>query len=201
MGKSNQDKDALRQIKRVLAAALELPAGEQAAYVAGQGALSEEVRQEVFRLLEAQYAMPAPLEAGTLAAALQGDRREECPEPGEVLGERYRVERVLAEGGSSQVVEATDMRLAAARVAIKILQAGTAGRDAVLREIRAIAQVSHPGVCGLVDEGVWRERYPYVVQQFRAGENLRQRLAGGATGGADGADDLPAVGGRAADVS
>ncbi|MCX6589375.1 MAG: protein kinase [Acidobacteria bacterium] len=180
---TNKDRDVLRQIKRLLAVAMARPEGEQAAFVARQEGVSEEVRQGVLRLLEAQHALPAPLEAGTLAAVLQGERHEETPKVGEMLGERYRVERMLAAGGSSQVVEAADLRLAGARVAIKILRGGQTGvaavRERLWREIQAIAQVSHPGVCGLVDEGVWRERYPYVVQQFRAGESLRERLAAG----------------------
>ena len=124
---TNKDRDVLRQIKRLLALALAQPEGEQASYVAGREDVSAAIRQEVLRLLETRDAVPGPLAAGTLAALLAGAESAERPEVGEILGERYRVERVLAAGGSSQVVEATDLRLAGARVAIKILQGG-AGR-------------------------------------------------------------------------
>ena len=75
-----------------------------------------------------------------LAAALEG---------------RYRLERLLGQGGMATVWIAEDIRHGR-RVAIKVLRADLAaalGSDRFLREIRIAAQLQHPHILGLIDSG------------------------------------------------
>lgn len=104
---------------------------------------------------------------------------------GKTIG-RYRVTRLLGEGGMGRVYLATDGVLGR-KVALKILRDdlglskdARAHLDARLRiEARAIAAVSHPNVLVLHDMGDDPDVGLYLVLEHVAGESLRARLAEG----------------------
>ncbi|MFI5306138.1 MAG: protein kinase, partial [Polyangiales bacterium] len=67
---------------------------------------------------------------------------------GALLGERFEIEHVIGEGGMGVVYSGLD-RSTGERVAIKVVQAASSQLDAVqrfLREARAAATVTHPGI-------------------------------------------------------
>lgn len=101
---------------------------------------------------------------------------------GELLKERYRLERTLGRGGMAAVWLGQDEVLERP-VAVKVLSdtiAGDAGFVARFRrEARIAASLSHPNLVGVYDFSEEGER-PYLVMQFVPGENLAAHLERGA---------------------
>lgn len=101
---------------------------------------------------------------------------------GDTLAERYRVERILGQGGMGVVVSATDEQLRR-RVAIKLLHADVAERhDAgrrFLREARAAARIQSEHVARVIDMGQLPDGNPYLVMEHLDGVDLAQRLKQG----------------------
>lgn len=93
------------------------------------------------------------------------------------LGDRYRVERELGQGGMATVYLAEDLRHGR-KVAIKVLKpevAAAVGTERFLREIRIVARLSHPHILPLIDSGEADGRLYFVAPHVPDG-SLRQRL-------------------------
>ncbi len=93
------------------------------------------------------------------------------------LGDRYRIERELGQGGMATVYLAEDLKHSR-NVAIKVLKpelAAVIGAERFLREIRTIATLQHPHILGLIDSGELNGT-AYYVMPFVEGESLRDRL-------------------------
>ena len=93
------------------------------------------------------------------------------------LGNRYRVEREIGEGGMAVVYLAHDLRHDR-RVALKVLRpelSAYLGAERFLREIRIAAQLNHPHIVALHDSGE-ADGLLFYVMPFVEGESLRQRL-------------------------
>src|ERR1700741_475291 len=93
------------------------------------------------------------------------------------LAHRYRIERELGQGGMATVYLAQDIRHDR-KVAIKVLRpelAAVIGAERFLREIKTIANLSHPHILGLIDSGEVNGT-AYYVMPFVEGESLRDRL-------------------------
>ncbi|WP_268872241.1 Stk1 family PASTA domain-containing Ser/Thr kinase [Kutzneria albida] len=101
---------------------------------------------------------------------------------GGLLEQRYRVDALLARGGMSAVYRGVDTRLERS-VAIKVMDERFAGDqtfiDRFVREARTAAQLHHPGVVGVYDQGVDHspegERV-FLVMELVAGGTLRDLL-------------------------
>ncbi|MFL5897349.1 MAG: protein kinase domain-containing protein [Solirubrobacterales bacterium] len=100
---------------------------------------------------------------------------------GELLKERYRLERALGRGGMAAVWLGHDEVLDRP-VAVKVLSDTIAGDPGFVarfrREARTAAALSHPNLVGVYDYSEEGER-PYLVMQFVPGENLAERLQRG----------------------
>ena len=95
----------------------------------------------------------------------------------ETLGDRYRVERRLGEGGMALVYLATDLKHGR-QVAIKVLHpeiAATVGSERFLREIEIAAQLQHPHILPVYDSGD-AGGVLYFVMPYVAGESLQDRI-------------------------
>ncbi|HET8565018.1 MAG TPA: serine/threonine-protein kinase [Solirubrobacterales bacterium] len=96
---------------------------------------------------------------------------------GELLKDRYRLERTLGRGGMAAVWLGHDEVLDRP-VAVKVLSDTIAGDPGFVarfrREARMAASLSHPNLVGVYDYSEEGER-PYLVMQFVPGENLAQR--------------------------
>jgi serine/threonine protein kinase len=93
------------------------------------------------------------------------------------LADRYRIEREIGAGGMATVYEAVDLRHDR-RVAIKVMREDvTSGASAerFLREIRIVAQLTHPHVLPLIDSGEAAGVLFYVMP-YVDGETLRARM-------------------------
>src|SRR3954451_19114750 len=100
---------------------------------------------------------------------------------GELLKDRYRLERTLGRGGMAAVWLGHDEVLDRP-VAVKVLSDTIAGDPDFVarfrREARTAASLSHPNLVGVYDYSDEDER-PYLVMQFVPGENLAARLERG----------------------
>ncbi|MEV0135237.1 serine/threonine-protein kinase [Dactylosporangium sp. NPDC050688] len=99
--------------------------------------------------------------------------------PGDVLGDRYRLDEFVASGGMGQVFRATDQTLNRT-VAVKVLLPGLT-RDAEFgsrfrAEARIMASIGHPGVVGVYDYGESPEGTMFLVMAFVEGRPLGERI-------------------------
>jgi len=93
------------------------------------------------------------------------------------LHERYRIDRLLGEGGTALVYLADDLKHGRP-VALKVLRPEIStgvGTERFLREIEVVARLNHPNVLALHDSGV-ADGLIYFVMPFVEGESLRVRL-------------------------
>src|SRR4029453_519957 len=93
------------------------------------------------------------------------------------LGDRYRVERELGQGGMATVYLARDLRHDR-DVAIKVLHpdlGAALGRDRFLSKIKTTARLQHPHILPLLDSGT-ADGLLYYVMPYVRGETLRARL-------------------------
>jgi eukaryotic-like serine/threonine-protein kinase len=94
------------------------------------------------------------------------------------LSGRYLLEARVGAGGMSTVYRALDETLQR-QVAIKLMNREVASDSDQLerfrREARAVAQLSHPHVVGVIDAGEDDNR-PYIVLEYVEGETLKDRI-------------------------
>src|ERR1700754_1436216 len=97
---------------------------------------------------------------------------------GTTLNDRYRLEARIGAGGMSTVYRATNETLER-QVAIKLMNREIASDSDQLerfrREARAVAQLSHPHIVGVIDAGEDAGR-PYIVFEYVEGETLKERI-------------------------
>ncbi len=97
---------------------------------------------------------------------------------GTELDGRYRLEALIGAGGMSTVYRAVDGTLER-DVAIKLMHREIATDSDQLerfrREARAVAQLSHPHIVGVIDAGEDEGR-PYIVFEYVRGETLKDRI-------------------------
>ncbi len=93
------------------------------------------------------------------------------------LGDRYRVDRELGQGGMATVWLAQDLKHER-EVAIKVMgtEVGDDAGERFLREVRIVARLNHPHILPLHDSGI-ADGLPYFVMPYMRGETLRQMLA------------------------
>lgn len=100
--------------------------------------------------------------------------------PGSVVAGKYRVERLLGEGGMGWVVQAIHLQLDQ-RVALKFMHASSANEspEAVarfLREARAAARIQSEHVARVSDVGTLETGAPYLVMEYLEGQDLDSLL-------------------------
>jgi serine/threonine-protein kinase len=97
---------------------------------------------------------------------------------GTTLNGRYRLEARIGSGGMSTVYRALDEVLQR-QVAIKLMNREVATDSDQLerfrREARAVAQLNHPHIVGVIDAGEDEGR-PYIVFEYVEGETLKDRI-------------------------
>ncbi len=96
---------------------------------------------------------------------------------GAVLARKYKLVRVLGEGASGRVFEATHEKTAG-RCAIKLLHAGAdaSERERMRNEARALAKLDHRGIVRLLDYDELEDGASFIVQELVEGRTLRAVL-------------------------
>ena len=93
---------------------------------------------------------------------------------GDLLASKYRVERVVGEGGMGVVVEAYH-ELLDQRVAVKLLYQDVADREAqsrLLLEARSAAKLQSEHVARVIDVDVGADGLPFIVMELLEGSDL-----------------------------
>jgi serine/threonine protein kinase len=100
------------------------------------------------------------------------------PIAGELVAERFELEREIARGGMGAIWRAHHIRLDCP-IAVKFIDPGLVQadllRDRFQREARAAARLRGRHVVQILDYGVWRGA-PYIAMELLEGETLAERL-------------------------
>jgi serine/threonine-protein kinase len=118
--------------------------------------------------------MVCPRDASPLT--LDGGGSDVDPLVGRVIGETYKIERVIGEGGMGRVYEAKHLRLGERRLAIKILHPEYARDPEIVvrfqREAESASAINHPHVIDVFDVHKTNDGRPYLVGEFLEGQEL-----------------------------
>jgi eukaryotic-like serine/threonine-protein kinase len=99
---------------------------------------------------------------------------------GQLLDKKYRIVRLLGEGGMGAVYEGENVRIRH-RVAIKVLHAGIAMNGEAVgrfeREAQAAGQIGSEHIVEVYDLGELPGGARYMVMEYLDGENLSNRIA------------------------
>ena len=102
-------------------------------------------------------------------------------EVGDLVAGKYRIDRVIGEGGMGVVVSATHEQLEE-RVALKFLRPSVASNPEIVqrfvREARAAVKIRSEHVARVLDVGTLDSGMPYMVLEYLEGQDLAQTLAG-----------------------
>ena len=99
--------------------------------------------------------------------------------PGEIIADRFEIERVAGQGGVGVVYRAKDLDTGAP-VGLKILCSESASQvDRFLQEAQVLAGLRHPAIVRYITHGVLGPRRPFLVMEWLDGEDLEDRLSRG----------------------
>jgi eukaryotic-like serine/threonine-protein kinase len=99
--------------------------------------------------------------------------------PGEIVADRFELERVAGQGGMGVVYRARDLETGAP-IAVKILTSESESQvDRFLQEAKVLADLRHPAVVRYVTHGLVSPRRPFIAMEWLDGEDLEDRLARG----------------------
>ncbi len=96
----------------------------------------------------------------------------------QVLNNRYRIIKLLGEGGFGEVYQAWDMRLDALCAVKRNMQLAPEVRRQFEQEARLLFKLIHPNLPRVHDYFQGEEDDQYLVMDFVEGENLREYLIG-----------------------
>jgi eukaryotic-like serine/threonine-protein kinase len=164
------------KIQRIYHSALEQEISHRRAFISQACAGDKSLEQEIISLVE-QEGTTSFLEEPALEVAA---KVLASPEPGAcshptAIG-RYRIIRMLGEGGMGTVYEAEQdepHRI----VALKVIKLGMAGADRVRRfrqERQILAGLAHPGIARLLDGDYTESGAPYLVMEYVDGQPITQ---------------------------
>ena len=113
------------------------------------------------------------------AAERKGGAVKALPTPGQVIGGKYEIVRVMGEGGMGVVFEATHLKLRQ-RVAVKMLLPDMLSHDIIVtrfeREARASGQLRNRHTVRVMDVDVTADGLPYMVMEYLEGHDLQTEL-------------------------
>ena len=169
---STPDPGRHARVKELLQHAADLDQAGRSSFLDAECRDDAELRAEVESLLafseqaEESFLTEAPAGLGSAAAPL---------EPGRVHAGRYRIERLLGEGGAGRVYQAWDLLLDLP-VALKTLRVvSTAQHRRLLQEARLARLVTHPVACRVYDVGEDEQGLFLTMEQVK-GEDLSRVL-------------------------
>lgn len=165
--------DRWTRLSALFDAALDVPEGERAAWVARACPDDAELGSQLAAMVAA-HARTGPLDRNLapLAAADFHGRLDAA------LGSRYTLGETLGVGGTAAVFLAHESKHDR-NVVLKVLQPGLAaaiGPTRFLEEVRITARLSHPHILPLLDSGEV-DGLLFYVMPYLGGETLRERLA------------------------
>ena len=173
-----------QQIKQLCELALEREPAGRAAFLAEVCAADGELRAQVEGLLQGATVdggvVDSPIWARLAPVAVVSFPVDA---PGSVPQiARYRIIRILGEGGMGTVYEA-EQDSPRRRVALKVVRAGLSSREMLKRferESQALGRLQHPGIAQVYEAGtadIGRASQPYFAMEFIQGAPLKEYIA------------------------
>jgi eukaryotic-like serine/threonine-protein kinase len=102
---------------------------------------------------------------------------------GVVLRDRYTVQRLLRQGGSSRIYLASDAQFEDRKVVVKQILpregGGTLSAAVFQAEIAALSRLHHPGMTRPLDSGLTLNGDPFLVLDYIPGPTLRELIDAG----------------------
>jgi len=99
--------------------------------------------------------------------------------PGYTIGGKYRIEKLLGEGGFGVVFSGTHLGFGR-KVAVKMLKPETASNaevnDRFLKESKAAASIENEHIIDILDTGYAENGAPYMVMEFLDGKQLFEHI-------------------------
>jgi serine/threonine-protein kinase len=99
--------------------------------------------------------------------------------PGDIIDDKYRIVRLIGEGGMGYVYEGVNLRIKR-RVAIKVLNADIAAsadmKRRFEREAQVAAKIGSPHICDVLDLGDLPSGEAYLVMEYLEGEGFDSRI-------------------------
>lgn len=163
--------DRWQRIQEIFHQAIELKAGERAAFVANACGDDESLKDEVLALLKAE-ATPATMLDSPLSdlVSIEDDSLD-----GQTLG-AYRLLRLIGSGGMGSVYLAERADGSFERqVALKVVKKGMDSEAVVRRfemERQILARLDHPNIARLLDGGLTEDGRPYFVMEYVEGQPI-----------------------------
>jgi serine/threonine protein kinase len=184
------DSDQWNKIDSLFQSALELPTGERDEFLRKACGGNQAIEREVRSLLSAREEAGSFLDSPAIDGAAQALAASRLEDTYQSLGEnattarplpaqigRYKIVRILGEGGMGVVYEATQ-ETPHRTVALKVVKPGL--DSSLLRrfehESQALARLQHTGIAHIYDAGVadtGSGPQPYFAMEFICGKALR----------------------------
>jgi tetratricopeptide (TPR) repeat protein len=147
-----------------------------------------DLRTQVTDLLRTYDSALATLaQSSDLLAAASEQAPAQMFSEGEIVGGRFRIVRLLGQGGMGEVYEAEDLELRDGHVALKTVRPALAADDAAVErltsELQNARRISHPNVCRVHD--LFRHqiasggRLVFFTMELLPGQTLADRLLRG----------------------
>jgi serine/threonine protein kinase/tetratricopeptide (TPR) repeat protein len=154
--------------REIVMDAPELAGAEREAYLARACGADKALRARVERLLAGGERGDAFLNADTRLSAAEAGAVPASESAGAQIG-RYRLVRVIGEGGFGAVFLAEQEQPIRRRVALKIIKLGMDTRGVIARfehERQALALMDHPNIAKVLDAGATATGRPYFVMEL-----------------------------------
>jgi len=131
-------------------AAVEMPPGEQNAFIAEACRGDEELRKELQALVDAHARQEATTDKVAEGLKALINKATAKYRPGDIIHGRFRIVRLLGSGGMGEVYEAFDLELSQS-VALKSIRPDIAGNAGVLsrfrKEVQLARRLTGPNLC------------------------------------------------------
>jgi eukaryotic-like serine/threonine-protein kinase len=166
--------EPLRPEESIFAQALDVPAGERAAFLDRACGGDSQLRAELESLLEADDRTGDLLDLPDAPAATSD---APGPTPGAVIASRYKLLEQIGEGGFGVVYLAEQERPVRRKVALKVLKPGMDTKQVVARfeaERQALALMDHPNIAQVFDGGTTPDGRPFFVMELVRGVPITQ---------------------------
>src|SRR5580658_1733513 len=93
---------------------------------------------------------------------------------GEVIGDRFVIDRLAGRGGMGAVYRALD-RTMGTPVALKVMSGGGQDDERFAQEARVLANLNHPAIVRYVAHGATPDGHPFLAMEWLEGEDLGDR--------------------------
>jgi tetratricopeptide (TPR) repeat protein len=163
------------RVERLFHEALEMDDDSRDAFLAAACQGDEPMRLAIVKLIGAHERVGR--NPSWNEPAIQNEARQGGVAPEDTALERYRLLEQIGAGGMGVVYKAVRADDEFSKlVAIKIVQAGGGGQEAVVRRFRQerqiLAALDHPNIARLLDGGTTPDGLPFLVMDYVVGVNI-----------------------------